>query len=102
MNIILVHITASNKTEVVKISKLLLNKKLAACTNLFPINSMFWWKKKIVSSKEWVVIAKTKNSNFTKIKKEVEKIHSYTVPCIIKLTSQANKKYFDWITDEIK
>ena len=33
---------------------------------------------------------------------EVEKIHSYDIPCIIKIPIEANKSYFEWIRNEVE
>ena len=70
--------------------------------NIFPINSLYWWKNKIVDAKEFVMIAKTAKTNFERVKKEVENIHSYDVPCIVKIPVSSNKKYSDWLMGEIK
>ena len=102
MNFIFIYITASTKKEAKKIATHLLEKRLIACANIFPINSLYWWENKIVDENEVVLIAKTKESNFKKVKSEVEKIHSYTIPCIIKFPVNANRKYLDWIKSEIK
>ena len=102
MNFIFIYITASTKKEAKKIATHLLEKRLIACANIFPINSLYWWENKIVDENEVVLIAKTKESNFKKVKSEVEKIHSYTIPCIIKIPVNANRKYLDWIKSEIK
>lgn len=99
---IFIYITASTKKEAKKIATYLLKKRLIACANIFPINSLYWWKNKIVDENEIVLIAKTKEENFEKVKSGVEKIHSYTIPCIIKIPVDANRKYLDWIKSEIK
>lgn len=94
---ILIYITCKDKKEAKKISLGLLEKKLVACTNIHPIESMYWWDGKLQEDKEVVIIAKTKEDNFNKIKEEVKKIHSYDIPCIIKLGCEGNKEYTDWI-----
>jgi len=102
MDFVFVYITNPTKKEAKKIAKHLLKKKLIACGNIFPINSLYWWQGKIVDDNEFVLIAKTTNTNFEKVKKEVEKIHSYKIPCIIKIPVSSNKKYFNWLKKEIK
>lgn len=102
MNFIFVYITNPTKKEAKKIAKHLLEKRLIACANIFPINSLYWWQGKINDEDEFVLIAKTIESNFKKIKKEVEKIHSYKTPCIIKIPVILNKKYSNWLKKEIK
>lgn len=99
---ILVYITCKDEEEAVKISKHLLNKKLIACSNMHPIRSMYWWNGKIQDNKEFVIIAKTKEKNYEKIKEEVSKLHSYDVPCILKLNAEANESYDKWVDEEVK
>jgi periplasmic divalent cation tolerance protein len=102
-NFVLVYITNSSKEEARKIAKHLVGKKLIACANIFgPINSIYPWKGKIADETEFVLIVKTSEANFGKVKSEVEKIHSYTIPCIVKIPVSSNKKYFDWLKSEIK
>lgn len=102
MNFIFVYITNPTKEEAKKIAKCLLEKKLIACGNIFPISSLYRWEGKIVDENEFVLIAKTIESNFEKVKKEVKEIHSYKIPCIIKIPVSSNKKYFNWLKREIR
>ncbi len=97
----LIYITCKDKEEAKKISKALLEKRLIACSNMFPIESMYWWKGKIEEDNEVAIIAKTKDKNYNKIKEEVKKLHSYEVPCILKLESVANIDYDKWVDEVI-
>ncbi len=100
---IFIYIIHPTKDEARKMAKHLLNKKLIACANIYgPEDSLYWWKGKLVDEKEYILIAKTKEENFTKVKNEVEKIHSYEIPCIIKIPVSSNQKYYDWLKSEIK
>lgn len=102
MNFVFIYITNPTKEEAGKIARHLLEKRLIACANIFPINSLYWWKGKIADENEFVLIAKTTEENFEKVKKEVKKIHSYTIPCIVRISVSSNKKYFDWLKGAIK
>lgn len=99
---ILVYITCKDEEEARKISMHLVKNRFAACTNMFPIRSMYWWKGKLEETEEYVVIAKTINENYEKIEKEIRKIHSYEVPCIIKMDVDVNEEYGNWIKKETK
>ena len=63
---------------------------------------MYWWKGKITKSYEYVMIAKTNNKNFKKLESEVKRIHSYEVPCILRMNATANKEYEIWLNKEIR
>src|SRR3990167_5851436 len=92
----LLYVISKDKKEAEKISMHLLRKRLIACANIFPIKSMYWWKMKIVKDSEVAVIAKTSSKNFRKLENEVKKLHSYTIPCVLKIDAIANKEYQEW------
>ncbi len=98
----LVYITCKDNKEAEKISMQLLKKRLIACANIFPIKSMYWWQGIIMDEKENVIIAKTSNKNFKKLVNEVKKIHSYEIPCILRVNATANKEYRAWANKEMK
>ncbi len=100
MGFIIIYVTHKNLEEAEKITSHLLQKKLIACANLFPIKSAYWWEGKIESSDEVVSILKTKKENWEKVKLEIKKVHPYKVPCIMKIDVEANKDYEDWINSE--
>lgn len=97
MKIILVYITNPTKKEAERIAGRLLDKKLIACANIFPIESFYWWKGRKKKDNEFVLIGKTLENNFKKIEKETEKIHSYETPCVLKIQAVANGKYYKWL-----
>jgi periplasmic divalent cation tolerance protein len=101
-NFVFVYITNPSKEEARRIAKHLLDKKLIACGNIFPISSLYRWEGNIAEENEFVLIAKTSETNFEEVRREVEKIHPYTTPCIVKIPVYSNKKYFDWLKSEIK
>lgn len=98
---IFVYITCKNKSQAIKISKHLLQKRLIACANIHPINSVYLWNGKITNGKEFALIGKTADKNYEKIKDEVKKIHSYDIPCVIKIKVDSNPDYEKWVNSEI-
>lgn len=99
---IFIYITNPNKEEARKIAMHLVEKKLIACAVIFDgVNSIYPWEGKIADEEEVILIAKTSEKNFERVKEEVEKIHSYSIPCIVKIPVSSNKKYFDWVKSEI-
>lgn len=103
MKYIVVFITASSLLEARKIACVLLSKKAAACVNIVKgVDSHFIWKGKIDNAKECLLIAKTKLSKFSELKKHAIKNHSYETPEIIAVPIiAANKDYLKWIDDSV-
>lgn len=105
-DLILVYVTCGSPNEAHDIGNHLLNKKLAACVNVFSgMESMSLWPPltgKIETAVESVLIIKTVKSKWTGLVSEIKKIHSYDTPAIIALPVQdVDKKYYDWIRKEL-
>lgn len=84
MDEIIVFITASKEDEAIKISKELVEERLAGCINIIKnIRSIYRWEGKIEDESEVLMIAKTKKNLFEELTKKVKEIHSYSVPEII-------------------
>jgi periplasmic divalent cation tolerance protein len=95
----IIYITAKDFEEARKISLHLLNKKLIACSNVFPINSFYFWNNELQEDKEFVVLVKTKENYYKKIEEEIKKIHSYDIPAIYSWkVDKINKDYLKWLT----
>jgi periplasmic divalent cation tolerance protein len=101
MDFYLVYVTAKDEKEGRKISNHLLNLHLVACSNLFPIKSLYWWKGEIEDESEVAIILKTQEKHKEQIISEIKKMHSYDVPCIefLKIES-GNPDYLKWIEEE--
>ncbi len=102
MAFIILYVTHKNKEEAKKIGDFLLNKHLIACANYFPVESGYWWNGIIESDDEYVSIFKTRREFWNLVKKEIESIHPYDVPCIMKIEVEANDAYEKWIFSETK
>ena len=96
-------ITASGRKEAEKISKSLVSGRLAACVNVVPgIRSRYWWKGKIETARESLLIVKTRKSAVAGLIRKVRAIHSYAVPEIIALpVLEGNADYLKWIQDSV-
>jgi len=102
-NYIVVYITAKDTEEAEKIARLLLKRRQAACVNIVPeVNSHFWWQNKLDSTRESLLIIKTKDTLLPDIVKSVRKVHSYKVPEIIALPIVGgSQEYLDSIDNEV-
>lgn len=102
MIMIFVYSTFPNKKETQKIGRELIKRKLAACVNIFPIDSIYFWNKKIVQDKEFAAIIKTKKENFKKIERFILEHHGYKIPCILEIPiGRVTKKYLEWLNKNL-
>jgi periplasmic divalent cation tolerance protein len=99
---VLILITASSEKEGETIAHTLVKEKLAACVNMVSgMQSIFRWKGEISSEREVLLLVKTKDRLFEKLKKRVQELHSYEVPEIIALPILAGfEEYLGWVGKE--
>ena len=100
-NIKIIYVTCHNTEEAKKIAGVLLKKKLIACANMLPIESMYVWEDKITEDDEIVLLLKTEDKKTDIVEQEVKKLHSYDIPCILKLDAKANPEYAEWVKKQI-
>ena len=96
--------THTNKKQVYRdISRLLIEKKVVACINIYPAAlSVYRYNNEIVEDNEYLVHVKTTTDKFNEIRKIIERLHNYETPEIISLEIlEGNEKYLKWIQDEI-
>ena len=101
---IVVFITTANAEEAQRIADVLLNERKAACVNIVPgVSSFFWWQGKVDSAQESLLIVKTKALVLNQIVNLVTEHHSYDVPEIIALPIiGGNRDYLEWLGKEVK
>ncbi len=100
---IFVYTTVANKDEGEKIAKLLLEGKLAACVNMWPITSMYLWEGEMKNENEQVLIVKTSEEKFQMIEEVIKKNHSYDVPCVAALdVKRVNPEFRAWVVESLQ
>lgn len=101
---IVVFVTATDKREALKIGKVAVESRLAACVNLFPIiESVYRWKGKVIVGKETLVMLKTTEDRYRALEKLILSLHSYQVPEVIALPiRKGSKQYLGWVLSETR
>ncbi len=102
MKYLIITTTYPKISEAKKLTKILLNKKLAACVQFSKINSNFIWNDKITSQNEILVTIKTKANLYKKIENEILENHPYKTPQVLAIKVEDGFcNYFDWISQEL-
>jgi len=103
MQYYLIYITTKDEEEAKKIGKTLVEEKLAACVNIYPIKSIYWWEEEIMEESEIAMLVKTKAELVDEVIKRVKQLHSYEVPCIISLPIEKGyPDFLKWINQSTK
>ena len=101
---IVVLVTTGTGEEAHKIADRLLIEKKAACVNILPgVSSFFWWEGKINSARENLLIIKTKADLLDDVISLVKQLHSDKVPEIIALPIVGgNSDYLEWLDKAVE
>ena len=104
MDAIVIFCTVPDKNEAKKISRAILDRKLAACVSIIDkVDSNFSWNGEICNEHELLLIIKTKKELFDEIQVLINELHSYNVPEIIGLPIVVGSTdYLGWIEHETK
>jgi periplasmic divalent cation tolerance protein len=96
-----IYVTAATLKEAKGIARAIVEEKLGACVNIFPITSLYRWKGNIEEDEEFALSIKTKSSLVNKVTTRVRQLHSYENPCIISFGIESGSPaYLNWIREE--
>jgi len=92
--------TCGDRPSAKKIADALIQERLAACAQLFPIESVYLWKGDVCNEEEILVLIKSRSEFFDKISEAIKKMHPYETPEIIEVPiTNGLPQYLQWIND---
>jgi periplasmic divalent cation tolerance protein len=96
--------TAGSQEEARAIAHALLERRLAACVNIVSsLESIFRWEGKVDSAQESLLIIKTTEAAFPKVRKAIAELHSYDLPeCIVLAIEDGSAEYLRWIDESVQ
>ena len=93
--------TESSKSNALRVAKLLIQKKLAACVSIKQIFSIYEWEDVIEETKEFEITIKSKPEFKDDLIDFLHKISSYDLPQIIYKKYYSEMKYYNWLNKVI-
>src|SRR6266567_9052943 len=96
--------TAGSEDEARKIARHLVEDRLAACVSIIPhVESIYRWKGKMESSKEWLMLIKTTAEEFPAVCTAIQELHSYELPeCIVVSIEEGSAEYLQWMASSVR
>ncbi|PZQ43513.1 MAG: divalent-cation tolerance protein CutA [Micavibrio aeruginosavorus] len=101
-NALFVYVTCPDMDVAKTIVRGIVEKRLAACANILPnMTSFYWWDEKVQEADEVVVIFKTTKDSWPELCEALKAVHPYEVPCIVALPIESGyEPYLTWIGAE--
>jgi len=95
------YVTAPDLESARTIARNVVERRLAACANLWPVESMYRWKGSMEETKEVVIVFKTRRSLLPRLIGAIKALHPDEVPCIVSYPmGPALPAYLRWIDAE--
>ncbi|OGD19468.1 MAG: cation tolerance protein CutA [Candidatus Aminicenantes bacterium RBG_16_63_16] len=87
-----------------RIARTLVEERLAACVNVSPaVLSFYWWDKKLVEDREFILLVKTKASILERLEARLKELHPYQVPEFIALPiDSGSPEFLGWLDAETR
>lgn len=97
---IIIQTTLRTQEKAAEIGMALLQNRLIACYNFFPITSGYWWEEKIEQENEILLLMKTREEHLAKIEIFIKEHSGYEVPEVIAFKPEnINLPYLRWVEE---
>src|SRR4051812_41417535 len=99
---VFVYTTYPSLVEAERQGRAIVERRLAACVNIFPQTiAHYWWEGQLERAEEVVKIFKTRASLADAVAAAVREAHPYTTPAIVVLpVERGDPAYLRWIMGE--
>ena len=90
--------TCGGKPEAELIATRLIEERLSACVQIFPIESVYRWEGAVQHAKEWMLLCKIRSNDYAKVEAAIRAAHAYSNPEIVEVgIENGAKAYLEWI-----
>lgn len=101
--LVMLYVPCCSEAEATGIGSRLLSERLIACANIYASRSLYVWNGEMADEQEMVLVCKTLGSRAEEAAALIEQIHSYDVPCILRIVpAQASSAYYRWVSAEVR
>ena len=82
------------------IANMLVKRKLAACVQISPIESVYSWRGSVQRDEEYRVFAKTTEERYADVETAIRELHSYELPAIYAIDlAHVFEPYAEWVAE---
>jgi len=93
--------TLRGKSQTAKLAGAIVRSRLAACVQFWPIQSTYWWKSRVQTGSEFILVCKTRALRVTALQRFIKSHHPYKVPEIVVTPIETGfPPYLAWISKE--
>jgi periplasmic divalent cation tolerance protein len=95
--------TVGSREAAVVMAQALVEKRLAACVNYFPVESVYRWQDTVQQDPEWQLLIKTDLALLEVLEAEIRALHPYELPELMVLPIQGGSAaYLEWMGQQVR
>ncbi|WP_031068990.1 divalent-cation tolerance protein CutA [Streptomyces sp. NRRL WC-3742] len=81
----------------------LVRERLAACAQVYPVRSVYWWDGEVQDTAEWRLDLKTRADLADRLTARIAELHTYDTPEVLALpVTTGSAAYLAWIAAETR
>jgi periplasmic divalent cation tolerance protein len=101
-NYVLIMCAAGSAENANLIASELVSRRLAACAQIFPIESFYRWENAVQHESEFMLHIKTTSERATSVESAIKSLHTYDLPEIARIEiSGGSREYLAWISASV-
>ncbi len=100
---VFIYTTCKDMEEAKRLGKLIIDKKMAACVDFWPVESMYMWEGKMTDASQIMMMITTFESKLQDVDDLISQNHSYSVPLIAGVdVRRISRPYKEWMNEQIQ
>lgn len=93
--------TTETRDDAERMARAVLEARLAACVQILPIDSLYWWQGRIETARESLLLIKTRAELYPALETAIRAVHPYDTPEILAVpVAHGHPAYLAWLAQE--
>lgn len=102
MDLLAVYTTVATREDARTIARALVERRLAACVQIEPIESFYRWEGEVVEEPEYRLLAKTRKRAYAAVESALRELHPYALPAIHAVAlEEVHAPYARWVAENV-
>jgi len=90
--------TCGSRGNAEAIAQSLVTQGLAACVQIFPVDSIYKWQGEVEQAQELMLFCKIKSADYAEVESAIRALHTYETPEIVEIAIEKGAPaYLRWI-----
>ncbi|MFJ8041731.1 divalent-cation tolerance protein CutA [Kitasatospora sp. NPDC096147] len=95
--------THESEQQARELAGAVVRERLAACAQVYPVRSVYWWEGEVQDAEEWRVDLKTRSGLARELREFVAARHAYDTPELIAVpVVDGSPAYLAWLAAETR